>query len=139
MMSANRTLLHDPPPTWACYTQVGHDAAGSSNLALGAAGAGAVALYMDDSGLDSVGHRRWVLYPPQSAMGSGSTSNANALYVFGGQTAPASPPAWVEWPSSGYVPLQVEPSGHWSRGPPIPAPTSPAPRYPSPKGECLWR
>jgi len=123
MMSANQKIDHYPPNTWTCYSQVGYDAAGKSNLALGygAAGAGAVALYMDDRPDPTrpdgvVGHRRWILYPPQSIMGSGSTSDANALYVQGSQTAPASPPAWVEWPSSGYVPLQVEPGGHWSLG-----------------------
>lgn len=38
MMSVNNSLSHSPPPSWQCYTSAGDTAAGSSNLALGAAG-----------------------------------------------------------------------------------------------------
>ena len=118
MMLAERDLSHDPGPTWACYSAAGRAGAGASNLYLGLAGARAVAGYMTDPGTGNeiVGHRRWILYPPQSSMGSGSTSGSNALYVLGAQTAPATSPAWVPWPSQGYVPRQVEPGGRWSLG-----------------------
>jgi len=116
MMYAQNDIRHDPPPTWACYTAAGRAAAGLSNLYLGRAGAGAVAGYMEDPGPGNnmAGHRRWILYPPQVTMGSGSTSGSNALYVQGAQAAPSPPPpAWVPWPSPGYVPFQVEPKGRW--------------------------
>lgn len=35
MMSANGSLSHDPPTSWKCYTDQGHEAAGKSNLAGG--------------------------------------------------------------------------------------------------------
>ena len=118
MMLAEGELSHDPGPTWACYSAAGRAGAGASNLYLGLTGAKAVAGYMTDPGAGNeiVGHRRWILYPPQSSMGSGSTSGSNALYVFGAQTAPATSPAWVPWPSQGYIPRQVEPGGRWSLG-----------------------
>jgi len=118
MMSANSSLSHDPPSTWKCYTSTGASAAGSSNLALGAGGGKAVGLYMSDPGTGNevAGHRRWVLYPQASTFGTGSTSNANALYVFG-KTASAGAfanPDWVPWPTAGYFPEPLEPSGRWS-------------------------
>jgi len=109
MMTANNSLSHAPPPEWTCYTAGGAEAAGKSNLALGVAGARAVTLYMSDTGLGNtaLGHRRWVLYPPQVEMGTGSTEDANDLWVIGTfGTRPASP-AVVAWPPSGFVPYQV--------------------------------
>ncbi len=103
MMSANGTLSHTPPPSWRCWSAAGAEAAGSSNLSLGNAGARAVASQVRDGGSNNtaVGHRRWIMFPPASTMGSGSTSNANSLWVFGAQVArPHTSP--VEWPSAGY-------------------------------------
>lgn len=116
MMYAQNDLSHDPPPTWACYTAAGDEGAGASNLYLGSAGASSIAGYMDDPGSNNyfAGHRRWILYPPQASMGSGSTCCSNALYVFGAQTAPTAPTPWVPWPTPGFVPYQVEPEGRWS-------------------------
>src|SRR6185295_15738780 len=70
MMIAQGSLSHSPGTSWACYTADGADAAGHSNIAIGMAGAGAVAGYMSDpgSGNTAVGHRRWLLYPPQKTM-----------------------------------------------------------------------
>jgi uncharacterized protein YkwD len=106
MMTANSSLSHSPPNTWTCYTADGATGAGSSNLALGVGGAGAVRAYIDDSGSNNgpVGHRRWILYPRQTEMGTGSTSNANALWVIGGFGPRPASPAFVAWPSAGYVP-----------------------------------
>ncbi len=109
MMTANNSLSHTPPPTWTCYTTTGADAAGRSNLALGAGGARAIRLYIQDSGTNNgpVGHRRWILYPRIVEMGTGSTANSNALWVTGSAgTRPASP-EFVAWPSRGYVPYDL--------------------------------
>jgi uncharacterized protein YkwD len=109
MMTANNTLSHTPPTSWTCYTADGAEAAGKSNLALGAAGARAITLYMADPGAGNtaLGHRRWILYPRQVEMGTGSTGNANDLWVIGTFGArPASPPV-VAWPPEGFVPYQV--------------------------------
>jgi len=116
MMIANGQLSHFPPPGWTCYTAAGAEAAGNSNLALGAAGPAAVDLYMNDPGAGNeiLGHRRWILYPRQTAMGagsvtaaSGSFSGANVLWVLGpfGTRPPA--PEWVAWPPAGYVPYSL--------------------------------
>ena len=117
MMIAEGALDHFPPPEWACYTANGDAAAGASNLALGNAGPSAMVAYIRDSGSFNfdVGHRRWILYPLQSMMASGSNdgvnvfSGANDLYVLATSTwipRPASPDE-VAWPPEGYVPYQV--------------------------------
>jgi hypothetical protein len=109
MMTANSSLSHAPPTSWTCYTAGGAEAAGKSNLALGVAGAGAITLYMSDpgSGNTALGHRRWILYPPQVEMGTGSTWNANDLWVIGTFGSRPASPAVVAWPPAGFVPYQV--------------------------------
>lgn len=122
MMAANQSLNHAPPDTWLCYTTDGFDAAGHSNLALGAYGPRAIDLYMSDTGQYNyaVGHRRWILYPPLVTVGTGSNDaspglypGADALWVIGafGTRPPA--PEWVSWPPPGYVPYPIVP-GRWS-------------------------
>ena len=116
MMHANDDLEHEPPQSWRCWTQEGAEAAGSSNIALGAGGAEAILLYMEDSGggNTAVGHRRWILRPDAGTMGSGSTSGANALWVFGADAPEAAKPQWIPWPVAGYFPSPLEPAGRWS-------------------------
>ncbi|HEX2195351.1 MAG TPA: CAP domain-containing protein [Actinomycetota bacterium] len=116
IMHANDDLDHFPPQSWRCWTQEGADAAGSSNLALGHAGAAAILGYMQDdgSGNTAVGHRRWILRPETGTFGSGSTSRANALWVFGDDAPGATVPQWVPWPVAGFFPSPLEPLGRWS-------------------------
>lgn len=124
MMSAQGQLSHSPGTNWTCYTAGGAEAAGKSNLALGADAAAAIDLYMDDPGSGgnaAVGHRRWILYPPTKIMGTGSIPAsggwaANDLWVIGGAGSRPAQPLWVAWPPAGYVPYQVMPrsSGRWS-------------------------
>lgn len=131
MFSANEALSHQPPGNWLCWTQAGADGAGQSNIAVGygsnaAAGVNAVALYMEDGGSfnQAVGHRRWILYPPQQVMGSGSIPwasssgrwAANALYVFGSSGPRPATPEGVAWPARGFMPDVLLPSGskRWS-------------------------
>jgi uncharacterized protein YkwD len=118
MMSAKGTLSHSPTSDWPCYSADGAAAAGASDLAFGVGGARAISPYMSDPGAGNavVGHRRWILFPPTRTMGTGSTSNTNALYVFGATAAAGTfaDPAWVPWPTSGYFPEPLEPGGRWS-------------------------
>ena len=114
MMKANGALSHNPPATWQCYTSGGAQAAGSSNLAFGAAGPYAAWLYIADPGDGNyfAGHRRWLLYPPLVAIGRGDTDITNAIWVLpSGQYliwgARPSTPQWVAWPPAGHVPYQV--------------------------------
>ncbi len=118
MMSVNTALDHEPPPTWSCYTQAGHDAAGRANLALGASGPEAIRGYIEDPGLynGEVGHRRWLLYPQTQWMGTGDVPGtstnwpANATYVvdtnYGGPQ-PATRDGFVSWPPPGFVPYSL--------------------------------
>ena len=63
MMKAAGELSHTPGPDWPCYSFEGDAGAGQSNLFLGASGATAMVGYVDDSGIESLGHRRWLLDP----------------------------------------------------------------------------
>jgi uncharacterized protein YkwD len=130
MMVANSALSHSPPTNWKCYTAAGAGAAGSSNLTLGTGfnynGPTAIDGYMDDGGggNEGVGHRRWLLFPPEAAVATGdvdatsasSGRSANALWVIGGWGARAPAPNGVAWPPRGYIPYQMLPSGsnRWS-------------------------
>jgi hypothetical protein len=109
MMTANGSLSHSPPADWKCYSADGAEAAGKSNLALGAAGPAAVALYIRDPGSNNtaLGHRRWVLYPRQTEMGTGSTGNANDLWVIGNFGTRPATPEFVAWPTAGFVPYPL--------------------------------
>ena len=115
---ANRNIVHDIPSSWDCFSDDARQAGKRSNIALGLGGATAVTAYVDDPGAanSDVGHRRWLLYPPTTTMGSGSTSIAHALWVIGPKARAGSyaDPQWVSWPTAGYFPTQLEPGGRWS-------------------------
>lgn len=128
MMSANKALSHSPPSNWLCYTGEGAEAAGKSNLCYlwgyGNTDPGCVALYMRDDGANNaaVGHRRWILYPHSTQMGTGDVAESagayprtNGMWVIGGflSSRPATRESFVAWPPKGYVPYQVIPS-RWS-------------------------
>ncbi len=119
MMSANRALSHSPPSSWKCYTSAGAANAGRSNLALAypeLTSAGLVRLYTTDPGSSNAaaGHRRWLLNPFATVMGTGSTRTANAMSVIGPSSSSRPNPTWVGWPSAGYFPNTLEPGGRWS-------------------------
>ncbi len=124
MMSANNALSHSPPSSWLCYSASGANGAGNSNIALGYnGGIDAMDGYMDDngSGNTAVGHRRWILYPPQANIAtgdvpSGSQRGANSLWVLGPFGTRPSTANGVAWPPEGYVPWDMLPaiSNRWS-------------------------
>jgi hypothetical protein len=128
IQGSNPGLSHTPTTTAVCYSANGATAAGKSNLAKGAAGAGAITLYVDDPGSSNtfVGHRRWILYPPLAKSFSGDVggtgvSTASDLWVIqngnDGTWGPrAAMPNGVAWPPGGFVPYQALPaqSNRWS-------------------------
>jgi uncharacterized protein YkwD len=119
IMSANGALNHHPTSSWKCYTSAGAAAAGRSNLALSYPSIKSgqiVDLYMDDPGSTNhaAGHRRWLLNPFTTVVGTGSTNNANALTVIGPTSSSRPNPRWVGWPTAGYFPNAIEPNGRWS-------------------------
>ncbi|EDQ88454.1 uncharacterized protein MONBRDRAFT_8932 [Monosiga brevicollis MX1] len=125
MMARNKKLSHYPADSWACWTTSGDDAADSSNLHLGGFGVDSVDGYVDDTGSNNkaVGHRRWILYPPLSEIGTGDVNPsesgyypANTMWVINGDwTRLPTEPEAVLWPSAGYMPYQLLPSSRrWS-------------------------
>lgn len=119
IMAANRTLSHYPTSGWKCWTSTGAKTASKSNLALAYPYLKAgqiIDLYMDDPGSNNTaaGHRRWILNPFSTVMGTGSTQTANALTVIGPTSATRPNPRWVGWPTIGYFPNALEPNGRWS-------------------------
>jgi uncharacterized protein YkwD len=125
MMSSQGELSHDPLSTFACFTDVGHQAAANSNLYLGRIGPIAVDGYIEDPGVKNidVGHRTTLLHPPTRRMGvgdvaaSGTASRANVLWVFDDRvfdesgatsdTPMREPDRFVAWPPRGYVPGEL--------------------------------
>ena len=105
MMKAANDLSHTPDPSWPCYSDDGSYAARRSNLFLGLSGAAAMVGFVDDAGIEVLGHRRWVIDPAARVFGSGSTGSSNALMVFD-DAQPATVPAGtkVSWPPAGFVP-----------------------------------
>lgn len=119
IMAANGNLSHYPSSGWKCWTSAGATAASKSNLALAYPSLKAgqiIDLYMDDPGSTNTaaGHRRWILNPFSTVMGTGSTEVANALTVIGPTSANRPNPRWVGWPTAGYFPNALEPGGRWS-------------------------
>lgn len=124
MMSAEGQLSNNPTNTWSCYTIDGYDGAHNSNIALGIEGPAAINLYLDDPGTGNefVGHRRWILFPPQAVMGTGSVPSqngkmaANALWVLASFGSRPAAPEFVAWPAPGFFPYQLLPksSSRWS-------------------------
>lgn len=119
IMAANNALSHSPSSSWKCWSSTGASTAGKSNLALAYPSLRAgqiIDLYMDDKGTSNVavGHRRWILNPFSTVMGSGTTDTANALQVIGPTNSYRPNPPYVGWPSAGYFPNAIEPSGRWS-------------------------
>jgi uncharacterized protein YkwD len=113
MMRAASRLSHAPDPMWPCYTSDGAEGASDANLYLGRSGAAAIVGYVEDTGVPSLGHRRWILDPRATVFGSGSTGSTNALIVIGGPDAPTPPGLAVSWPPAGWVPWQWIPD-EWS-------------------------
>lgn len=119
LMSANQALNHYPPSYWHCWNSTAASNAARSNLALAypTINSGSlVRLYMNDPGSTNtfVGHRRWLLSPWTTAMGTGATRTANAITVIGPTSRYRANPAYVSWPSRGYFPKPMSPAGRWS-------------------------
>lgn len=117
IMSANNVLDHDPTNTYTCYNTFAAGYAGGDQ-SLGANGAQATTDFIWDFGAknNEVGHRRWILYPPEIVMGvgdmpaDGTNAASNLTYVFDPASfgaRPATRQPYVAWPPEGFVPYQV--------------------------------
>jgi hypothetical protein len=75
---------------------------------------------LDDGGVPSVGHRRWILYPYRKVYGHGSTPGAMALWALGGrdmnypeELTDRFDSQFVAWPPAGFVPSPLA-CAYWS-------------------------
>jgi hypothetical protein len=108
-------LTHQPEPGSPCYTSDGDVACGSSNICAGYPTlADAVDAYLADFGIDTLGHRRWLLHPPLQKTGFGFVEGSGTFAVqwIIGSGSP-NLPAFVAWPSPGWFPTDA-PLGRWS-------------------------
>lgn len=122
--AANKKLSHYPTSDWKCWTPEGAEAASNSNLGFGSSGPAAINCYIYDEGSHNaaVGHRRWVLYPPLSKVGTGSVPyrpsywETDALWVIGNEGKRPTSPEFVAWPTPGWFPKQhlSYQDGRWS-------------------------
>jgi hypothetical protein len=104
-------LDHFPPEGSPCYSADGAAGAGSSNLAQGTGLADSVDLFVDDGGVPSLGHRRWVLSATLGNTAFGHRPPFTCMYAFdmSGQTDLD----FIAWPPPGYVPDDAA-HGRWS-------------------------
>lgn len=119
LMSANNQLSHYPSRSWRCWNQTASANAARSNLAISwptITTGRAISLYMQEPGSNNtaVGHRRWLMHPNTTQMGTGATNNANAMTVIGPTRARRPNPAYVGWPTAGFFPNTLEPAKRWS-------------------------
>ncbi len=117
LQSANNVLDHNPTNTYDCYNTFAAMYAGGDQ-SLGADGAEATRNFIWDFGAknNEVGHRRWILYPPEIVMGvgdvpgAGTNAAANLTFVFDPASfgaRPATRQPYVAWPPEGFTPYQV--------------------------------
>ncbi len=121
MFAAQHNLSHSPPADWKWWTPDAARAAGGADIRCESGpadeGPDAVTAFIADNEANNtyVGHRRWLLYPAQTTMASGSVPaldtrswGAAAIWVLGpfGER-PAGTPEWTAWPPAGFVPAPL--------------------------------
>ena len=121
LISTNNELDHDATTmsNWACfYSDTPGTKVAGGNQGLGFNGPDCITGYIQDSGAknNEVGHRRWILYPPETVMGTGDApalpgaGAANLTWVFDPRSfgpRPATRQPYVSWPPEGFVPYPV--------------------------------
>lgn len=99
-----------------CWSKEGEFGAKNSNLALTAipCSSDAIPLYMNDEGVASLGHRRWILNPPLSQVATGKSGSYSALLVLPVADQASNPvPTFIAFPPPGPVPHDLVPE-KWS-------------------------
>lgn len=106
LMNANDDLSHEPPKSWHCWSEEGAAGAASSNISLGRESPGdAIDGFMQDVGVKSMGHRRWLLGFVLGKVGIGFAGKGTCIGVFDdtGQTDRA----WTAYPPAGPTPIDM--------------------------------
>lgn len=125
IMAEHQSLSHTPGDEWGqngCWSAYGENGANNGNVALGNEGPAAVDAYILDDGdhNTAVGHRRWILFPEATLMGSGDVPQkgafpylpgehpaANCLYVIDTGSRREALEAFAAWPPPGFVPFEL--------------------------------
>ncbi len=118
MMDRAESLSHTPSSSWPCYSAEGARGAGASNLTLISPdmdASSAVETFINET-VESLGHRRWCLYPRLAPTTIGVTARAMCMRVrtaqgvaVGGDT-----PTIVAFPNPGFAPIANFRTGLWS-------------------------
>lgn len=110
LVERNGQLSHTPPMTWTCWSTIGYQGTSSSNIT-GVRGftmtvRDAIGGWIDDARdlSHTLGHRRWMLYPPLSTVGYGQASGYACLHILGATSNPRER-AYVAWPNPGPTPM----------------------------------
>lgn len=124
-------MTHNPPKSLPGWSAAVWNAAAKSNLGFGLFGPGAITEYMvEEYGggslgsvwNTSVGHRRWVVFPPATQFGSGDQPGAganrpptNVLYITQkpSELVPVGSVGFVAFPPAGFFPAPIN-SRSWS-------------------------
>lgn len=107
LQEANNMLSHTPPMSWTCYTALGAQGAGRSNITSGGSTPiAAIAGWIDDTRDISMtlGHRRWILFPPLGPIGYGQARRYACQYVLGPRATGSK--TFVAWPNEGFTPTE---------------------------------
>ncbi len=118
MMDRADRLDHHPTPTWECHTPEGARGASSSNLTLISPemdAASAIETFVNET-VESLGHRRWCLYPRLAPTALGVTARAmcmRARTAMNSENA-SEGPAIVAYPNPGFAPIANFRTGQWS-------------------------
>ncbi len=112
LAASNRGLSHSLDNSWTCYSDDARAGAGSSNIAMGVGNpADSVDLYIQDRGVPSLGHRRWIFNPPMGATGFGQRGAYSCMYSFDQSAGGAA--EYVAYPAPGFFPQDAL-LGVWS-------------------------
>lgn len=108
-----------PPDMPADFFKLAYLGCHEDNLFMGSGNpVDAVRAFMDDSdesNIDRVGHRQWVLSPGLADIGFGSAQRFVSMYVFGGNRAAHADFNFIAFPGEGFYPRKlVEPHYGWS-------------------------
>ena len=122
-MNANSLLSHHPKKSYSCYSESGYKGASHGNLYAGRWSSDCIDGYIKDSGVEGVGHRRWIFNPFNTHFGTGSTYSEseygyNCLVVITDENDYNSENYYKEfpitWPMKGYFPKEFLANYPWS-------------------------
>jgi hypothetical protein len=126
IMYQNKYLGHSVPSNYKCYSSDHAAGPANSNAYMSSdtrtCAAHTIPSYMDDTGVSSLGHRRWILDPSLSAVSAGICGGYSDLRVMGlPRSNTPSNPSILAYPSPGYWPIlkdlsyKIPTTWHFSR------------------------